>query len=929
MLSIGKLAAGPTAGRYYVDQVAQGREDYYAGEGEAAGTWIGSGAQSLGLSGEVSECGVIRLLEARDPATGVPLRRPLASGAVAGFDLTYRAPKSVSILFAVADSEVAREIVRAHEAAVAQALGYMQREACRARRGHGGAVQVEGRGFVAAAFRHRSSRAGDPLLHTHVVVANATRAADGRWTALDGRMLYRHSKTAGYLYQAALRAELCERLRVRWNPVERGTADVAGVPRRVIEHFSRRRVEILEHMAARGESSARAAQVATLETRRRKEHGVPVDRLRAQWRARAAEHGLGRLQVQRVLRRFPFRSIDDDLVASLAPRLEGSDGLTRERSSFTRRDVVQAFANAAQDGANVNQIERHAAELLARPGIVELEAASGEPQYTTRDLLQAERELLDGARARRHASVGVAHLDAVEAALGSRPGLSDEQCALVAALTRRGDGVQVVLAAGGTGKTFALEAAVEAWVRSGIAVLGCGLSARAACELRDQAGLDATTIASLRNALDHGVGLAPGAVLIVDEAGMVGTRDLAALARATEDAKGKLVLVGDDRQLPEIQAGGAFRGLAQRLGAVELRDVRRQRDDWDRDALAALRRGDVDRFAREYQERGRLVAAPSSDAARAALVDDWCAAHQSGAKALMIAHRRRDVADLNARARELMRAIGRIGADALLANGRAFAVGDRVVATRNDRALGVVNGEAGVVEAIGTGGLAVRLDDGRQLELPGRYARDGHLDHGYATTAHRAQGATVDRTFVLGSDELSREWGYTALSRHRQDARFYVSATPTFLNESAAPLQAGDDVSRKVAWMLAKSGAKHLASSGASHADRRDSVAEELEHAQSRLSEIGQRLNALRVEHAQTRWYQRGRRADVEKLIGTWTRDQRVWRSETLRLTNELEKRPSPRQPALRRGRDPLAELAPAPELERASGRQHDTGLER
>ena len=542
--------------------------------------------------------------------------------------------------------------------------------------------------------------------------------------------------------------------------------------------------------------------------------------------------------------------------------------MTRERSSFTRRDVVQAFANAAQSGAHVRQIERRAAEFLARPGIVELEAASGEPQYTTRDLLQAERELLDGAHARRRTSVAVAHADAVEAALGSRPGLSDEQCALVAALTRSGDGVQVVLAAGGTGKTFALEAAVEAWGRSGIAVLGCGLSARAACELRDQAGLDATTIASLRNALDHGVALAPGAVLIVDEAGMVGTRDLAALARATENAKAKLVLVGDDRQLPEIQAGGAFRGLAQRLGAVELRDVRRQRDDWDRDALAALRRGDVDRFARAYQQRGRLVAAPTAEAARAALVEDWCAAHQSGAKALMIAHRRRDVADLNARARERMRAMGRIGADELLTNGRAFAVGDRVVATRNDRSLGVVNGQTGVVEAIPKGGLAVRLDDGPQLELPERYARDGHLDHGYATTAHRAQGATVDRTFVLGSDELSREWGYTALSRHRQDARFYVSATPTFLNESAAPLQAGDDATQKVAWMLAKSGAKHLASSAASHDDRRDSVADELEHAQRRLSEIGQRLNAMRVEHAQTRWYQRGRRADFEKLIG-------------------------------------------------------------
>jgi conjugative relaxase-like TrwC/TraI family protein len=420
MLTLGKIAAGPTAGRYYVDQIAQGREDYCAGEGEASGTWIGSGARSLGLSDGVREQGIVRLLEARDPRTGEPLRRPLAHGAVAGFDLAFRAPKSVSVLFGVAEPDVVREITRAHEAAVAGAIACLEREACRARRGHEGAVQVDGRGFVAAAFRHRSSRAGDPLLHTHVVVANATQGLDGRWTALDGRMLYRHAKTAGYLYQAALRAELSERLHVRWNAVEHGTADVAGVPRRVIEHFSRRRSEILELMAARGERSARAAQVATLETRRRKAYGVPVDRLRAEWRARAAEHGLGRGQVQRVFELTSGRAVGEGVVASIAARLEGPDGLTRERSTFTRRDVVQSFAAAECDGARVEEIERRAMAFLTRAEIIELDADGGEPQYTTRSLLRIEQQLLDGADARCGTSVGVAPADAVDAALGSR-----------------------------------------------------------------------------------------------------------------------------------------------------------------------------------------------------------------------------------------------------------------------------------------------------------------------------------------------------------------------------------------------------------------------------------------------------------------------------------------------------------------------------
>src|SRR3954451_11723066 len=215
MLSIGKLAAGPTPGRYYVEQVAQGREDYYAGEGEAPGGWVGSGAASLALRGEVTEGGITQLLDGRDPGSGAQLRRPISSGAVAGFDLTFRAPKSVSVLFGIGDRQLSDTLRREHEAAVGEALAYLEREACRARRGRGGALVVDGRGVVAAACDHRSSRAGDPLLHTHVVVANGTQGPDGRWTALAGRPLYRQQKTAGYLYQAALRRRLTAELGVR------------------------------------------------------------------------------------------------------------------------------------------------------------------------------------------------------------------------------------------------------------------------------------------------------------------------------------------------------------------------------------------------------------------------------------------------------------------------------------------------------------------------------------------------------------------------------------------------------------------------------------------------------------------------------------------------------------------------------------------
>jgi hypothetical protein len=220
----------------------------------------------------------------------------------------------------------------------------------------------------------------------------------------------------------------------------------------VIEHFSERRAEIVEHMRARGESTARAAQVATLETRRGKDYGVPVDRLREQWRARATEHGLDHRALERVIDRFGGR--DPEPVEEVARRLEGPEGLTRERSTFSRRKVVQAFAQAAAAGARVEAIEHAADAFLVRDAVVALGERAGEARYTTRELLRVERELLDGAEERLDQGVGRAQLHHVDAALAERPSLSPEQRELVDALAWGGDGVQVVRAPAGTGKTF-------------------------------------------------------------------------------------------------------------------------------------------------------------------------------------------------------------------------------------------------------------------------------------------------------------------------------------------------------------------------------------------------------------------------------------------------------------------------------------------
>jgi conjugative relaxase-like TrwC/TraI family protein len=266
MLSIGKLALGQQS--YYEKQVAHGRDDYYTGRGEAPGEWIGAGARELGLAGRVEAGQFNALLEGRDPrALEERLRAVNSEPEVAALDLTFSAPKSVSVLAAVVPGRVSCALVAAHEEAVRAAVGWLEDTAVQVRRGAGGATVEAGEGLVAVAYRHRMSRALNPQLHTHVVAANLTRGPDGRYTALHGTPLYRAAKTAGFLYQAQLRLRVTEALGLEWGAVRSGAAELAVVPGGVLRGFSRRRQEMERAALAGGiglgsKASGQAAALA-------------------------------------------------------------------------------------------------------------------------------------------------------------------------------------------------------------------------------------------------------------------------------------------------------------------------------------------------------------------------------------------------------------------------------------------------------------------------------------------------------------------------------------------------------------------------------------------------------------------------------------------------------------------------------------------
>lgn len=817
MLSIGKLGRGQAD--YYLKAVGQGIEDYYSGDGEAPGRWTGAAADELDVFGQVEGELLHRALNGNHPATGDQLARPPRGAIrVPGFDLTFSAPKSVSVLYALGDDDVRGAVRDAHDAAVEAALGYMERHAAMGRRGKGGAQSVLGNGFLGAAFRHRTSRAGDPQLHTHVLVANMTRGPDGRWTALDGRRLYAHAKTGGFLYQAQLRAELVRRLGLQFTPVRRGVGEVDGLPKPLLKAFSRRRAEVEAELERRGETSAGAAQVAALHSRRAKEYGVSGETLTERWQQRAREHDFDPARTTDLLQRDAARAVNEAQVEEVEQHLAGPDGLTRQRASFTRRDVVQAWCEQLPQGADLPLVEDLAERLVSSQQVVALAsdvrplaradvirradgrlvpATADERRFSTPELLALEQRILEQTERTDRPSCATAATATVDAVLATRPELSDEQARMVRRLCEDGDPVAVVVGKAGTGKTFALDVARQAWQHDGHRVIGAALARRAAEELEQGAGIESATIAALLLDLrrDATALLDARTVLVIDEAGMVGTRQLAEVLEHAHRAQAKVVLVGDHRQLPEIQAGGVFRGLVARGHGIALQENRRQDQPWEREALDLLRDGRADEALDAYQEHGRIHTADSAADVRSQLVTDWWGARRRDEPGVMIALRRSDVSDLNQCARALMAATGALSGPELVLGDRVFRVGDEIVCLKNDRHLDVANGTRGTVRALDVEARALTLSraDGREFVLPSRYLDDRTerggptVDHGYALTAHKAQGMTTGTAFVLGSDDLYREAGYVALSRGRHENHLYLVASETDLREHGQP----------------------------------------------------------------------------------------------------------------------------------------------
>jgi conjugative relaxase-like TrwC/TraI family protein len=803
MLTIGKLGASVDQLAYYEQQVARGMEDYFSGRGEAPGRWVGAGCGGIGISDRVDRDAFMRAMDGCDPRTGERLRPGHGRTKIAGFDLTFSAPKSVSVLFAIPDENTSAGLVDAHERAVEAALAYVEREACFTRRDRNGVRRVRGDGFVAAAYRHRLSRAGDPQLHTHVVVANMTRA-EGRWTSLEAHGLYEHKSAGGAVYRAVLRREVRKRLPwVWWRQVGRGLFEIEGVPEGVLREFSRRRVEIEERAraltgVAASMLSRERLQGIALATRKAKEYGVDGARWQQEARARAAEHGLGRREIV-TLASSKLRVAEvsgADVVRQASVRLSGPEGLTEHHNTFARRHALAELAGEFDQGAGVAELERATSGYLEDRSVVPVGRVDHEHRFTTRDLLACEQAIIDGVERPENERVGMVHPRLPDLVMADLPvSLTEEQMNAARSLATNGAGVSVLHALAGTGKTRVLGALARIYEAAGYHILGVAPTGRAARELGDTAGVAAFTIHRLLSELDASDGFAPGTVVLLDEAGTAPTRPSAELFTRAAQGAAKVVVVGDSGQLPSVAAGGWFAATARSAGAPELRQVMRQRDPAERDALEALHDGDPEPYLELKLTRHECHVHELEDEARAAILADWNQARREHglAGAVMIARDNATRAMLNAMARNLLVRDGVIPADGVTIADQEFRVGDRVIARRNDRYRDVDNGTLATIADLDrrTGGLTVITDAGDHRLLDAAYAAE-HLEHAYALTGHGAHGATVEWAGVIGRpSEFSREWAYTSLSRARGRTRVHVvgevTATQRQREEYAPP----------------------------------------------------------------------------------------------------------------------------------------------
>jgi conjugative relaxase-like TrwC/TraI family protein len=818
------LGCGRAAGAYYTEDPnrearPRSRDNYYTRD-DGGGTWW-STASSVVRNGSSIDKETFRdLCAGIDPRTGKGLVRGSGERHRAGWDITFSTPKTFGILWATGTAERRAVLENIQQEAVDQALQFLVDERLvEVRMGAGGHLREAPSDILVAKFPHFTSREGDPACHTHCVLLNAARSSGDRkkYLTLEPRQAYAWQVVLGLAFRTALSQCLVE-MGLSVKTAGRDQFEIAGIPDAMIERFSKRSQQIKARV--REGASAAEKEVAALATRRDKASVPAGDKLERHWQQEFAIFNIDPwaavLEAGRMPQPERAAELDYDLCP---PEVTGDTCVALAASEIFRTESVvkrkallhRAFVEASLRGTGIENVYAGIADHEASGKLVRLDRHEVAQHWTTVAIAAEEAKMLRLVKERRAGSWFKS--EAIETALKEASNLSEEQRQAIRDATST-EPTCVLEAGAGTGKTTLAKLVVDSARKSGLSIVGLAPSWGAADELARSAGIEAFAIARFRHELAVGRREAPDAntLVIVDEAGMVGTRDMAAIfdvctAATTSAVDGnqmrsaKILLCGDRRQLASVTGGSTLRAISDLIERRStLTGVRRQNIDWQRAASVAMAQGDSEAGLRAYAEHDRIEMVAGREDAQAQSIKAWKDLRQiHGDDVIVVTRRNRDAVSLNLAAREVLREEGLIeGKDVSLTaidrDGDSaqlpIAQGDRIRFGESLHQHGIRNGTRGKVVryAQGVDGsfrLTIRLEDGRVIEdawsgfaQQGRRRHAGvpKIVHAVAGSAYSVQGRTARATVHHIAGATDARETYVALTRHRHDVRIVVES---------------------------------------------------------------------------------------------------------------------------------------------------------
>lgn len=781
---------------YYQDLAT---EDYYVKGGEPPGVWAGIGATDLNLKGIIEDKDFANIMAGYSPNKKFALCQVPGEKHRPGWDLTFNAPKSVSVLWARADEQIRIGLQEAQKKAVLAALKLIEDNAAFTRRGSAGSKFEAVEGLVAGLFEHSTSRAQDPHLHTHMVIANIAPRSDGSWGTIESRSIMLWQKAASSVY----RASLAESLRDLGFQIEQGKEAfrVLGIPDSICKHFSKRSEVIKTELSRQSKANCRSksADIIALTTRERKSE-INRSSLFLNWTNEMDELCFDKAAFNSIHSlKHDLSSIDID--SPILDEETVKDLLTERMSTFRAQDAYELAAKLAIG----NRQSAHCANVVAC-NVLEAEHSiflcrdwKNNALYTTKEVIETELGLKNLAVKLCSSNFNSIPRSAIDSAICNMSiELSEEQLEAVFSACSSSQ-LSIIQGSAGAGKSASMGCVANAYRNSGRKVIGATIARSAANSLEKGAKIQSHTIARLLHALDSKTKpLKRGDVLIVDEAGQVGTMHLEQILSHADKIGFRVVLVGEDKQLDAIEHGGVLRFLSQPeiVGTTRIETIRRQINSWDRQAVADFRDGYAGQALAQYAKRNQLTFSDGEDSTKQDLISAWQNFRQQNPdkKSMVIAQSWNDVLQLNSRMRHELQTDGVVGLENIDVKGTVsdrdidfkVSVGERIRFTKNDYKRSYTNGDIGTVTKVqlmddGDIWIRVKLDTGRhtQFMISDYCNEDGraYLTQAYAQTVYSSQGLTIDGdVFVYYTQYMDRAHSYVACSRHKDKAHIFANA---------------------------------------------------------------------------------------------------------------------------------------------------------